>query len=317
MADTTTARLTAIMESSREKMRSNTPLGKNEFEVVTRSFKNQIAEALPLALKDNAMRYVRQANICFAENPLLQKCTPISILGALIKASALGLELSSNLGQAYIVPYRRNKKIGGRFVEIYEAQLTLGFRGVMQLGYRSNKIALITADTVHTGDYFTYKKGLRRDLDHMPDDNVKPRDKSTMTHAYAIATYTNGGFEFEVWPTWRIEEHAEKYSQSYYKKDWKTGERVINPESPWHKHFMAMAKKTMILQIWKYLPLETDIARAAAFDHSVTTDAATIKGLTREADILETTPEYIDATEEAEEVVEEVTEMTEEKAKGE
>lgn len=190
-------------------------------------------------------------------------------------------------------------------------------RGVMQLAYRSDKIASLTADTVHTGDYFTYKKGLRRDLDHMPDDNVKPRDKSTMTHAYAIATYTNGGFEFEVWPTWRIEEHAEKYSQSYYKKDWKTGERVINPESPWHKHFMAMAKKTMILQIWKYLPLETDIARAAAFDHSVTTDAATIKGLTREADILETTPEYIEATEEAEEVVEEITEMTEEKAKGE
>lgn len=292
MQDDKNERLRAAILATQGKIATNEPLGKGEFEIAARSLKSQIADALPTALKDNAMKYVRQATILFNETPLLQRCTPISILGALIKASTLGLDLSTQTGQCYIIPYRRCKNIDGRRVWLYEAALQLGYKGIINLAYRSKALASIEAETVHQQDYFTYKKGLHKELDHIPDDSNRVRNKDSMTHAYAIAHTNTGGLVFDVWPKWRIEEHAQKYSQSYYKKDYSTGNMVINPESPWHKHFEAMSKKTLILAIWKYLPLETELVLAAAVDNSITTDANVIKSLTKEADILGAAQEY-------------------------
>ena len=98
-----------------------------------------------------------------------------------------------------------------------------------------------------------------------------------MTHAYAVANFVNGGYAFEVWPVHQIVEHAKKFSKSYYKIDYKTKQQVVNPNSPWITHFESMAKKTMVMAIWKYLPLETELLLAGAQDETTVRDLSRLE----------------------------------------
>ena len=249
------------------------PLDKQEFSVVVQGFREQIAMALPLHLKKNAEKYARQALTLFSENPKLQQANPITTLSALMKASALGLDLNPQLGQAYIIPYDNKKKIGADWVKITEAQFQLGYRGCIALAYRSDRVKRIAADIVCANDTFKYSKGLDPVLEHV----IAEGERGEMTHAYAVANFVNGGYAFEVWPVHQLTEHAKKFSKSYYKTDYNTKQQVVNPNSPWITHFESMAKKTMVMAIWKYLPLETELLLAGAQDETTVRDLSRLE----------------------------------------
>ena len=249
------------------------PLDKQEFSVVVQGFKEQIALALPMHLKKNAEKYARQALTLFSENPKLQQANPITILSALMKASALGLDLNPQLGQAYIIPYDNKKKVGADWVKITEAQFQLGYRGCIALAYRSDRVKRIAADIVCANDTFKYSKGLDPVLEHV----IAEGERGEMTHAYAVANFVNGGYAFEVWPVHQLTEHAKKFSKSYYKTDYNTKQQVVNPNSPWITHFESMAKKTMVMAIWKYLPLETELLLAGAQDETTVRDLSRLE----------------------------------------
>ena len=249
------------------------PLDKQEFSVVVQGFKEQIALALPMHLKKNAEKYARQALTLFSENPKLQQANPVTILSALMKASALGLDLNPQLGQAYIIPYDNKKKVGADWVKVTEAQFQLGYRGCIALAYRSDRVKRIAADIVCANDTFKYSKGLDPVLEHV----IAEGERGEMTHAYAVANFVNGGYAFEVWPVHQIVEHAKKFSKSYYKTDYNTKQQVVNPNSPWITHFESMAKKTMVMAIWKYLPLETELLLAGAQDETTVRDLSRLE----------------------------------------
>lgn len=249
------------------------PLDKNEFSVVVQGFKEQIALALPMHLKRNAEKYARQALTLFSENPKLQQANPITILSALMKASALGLDLNPQLGQAYIIPYDNKKKIGNEWLKVTEAQFQLGYRGCIALAYRSDRVKRIAADIVCANDNFKYSKGLDPVLEHV----IAEGERGEMTHAYAVANFVNGGYAFEVWPVHQLTEHAKKFSKSYYKTDYNSKQQVVNPNSPWITHFESMAKKTMVMAIWKYLPLETELLLAGAQDETTVRDLSRLE----------------------------------------
>ena len=260
------------------------PLDKQEFSVVVQGFREQIAMALPMHLKKNAEKYARQALTLFSENPKLQQANPITILSALMKASALGLDLNPQLGQAHIIPYDNKKKVGADWVKVTEAQFQLGYRGCIALAYRSDRVKRIAADIVCANDTFKYSKGLDPVLEHV----IAEGERGEMTHAYAVANFVNGGYAFEVWPVHQIVEHAKKFSKSYYKIDYNTKQQVVNPNSPWITHFESMSKKTMVMAIWKYLPLETELLLAGAQDETTIRD---ISRLTDEHSIINIMPD--------------------------
>ena len=249
------------------------PLDRKEFAVVVQGFQEQIALALPMHLKKNAEKYARQALTLFSENPKLQQANPITILSALMKASALGLDLNPQLGQAYIIPYDNKKKVGADWVKVTEAQFQLGYRGCIALAYRSDRVKRIAADIVCANDTFKYSKGLDPVLEHV----IAEGERGEMTHAYAVANFVNGGYAFEVWPVHQIVEHAKKFSKSYYKIDYNTKQQVVNPNSPWITHFESMSKKTMVMAIWKYLPLETELLLAGAQDETTVRDLSRLE----------------------------------------
>lgn len=248
-------------------------LSKTEFKQVVDGFKAEIAAALPIHLKGNAEKYARQALTLFSQNPRLQACRPVTILSALMTASALGLDLTPSLGQCYIIPYDNKKRDGGNWITVSEAQFQLGYRGAIALAQRSDRIARIAADVVCERDYFEYSKGLNPKLEHVESED---EDRGPVTHVYAVANFTNGGYAFEVWPVNKVIAHAKKFSKSY-----------DSAKSPWKTDFDSMAKKTLIMAIWKYLPVSTEIMSAAAQDETVKDD---VSGISKEQDVIDIMP---------------------------
>lgn len=249
-------------------------LSKMEFKTVLDKFKVEITAALPVHLKKNADKYARQALTLFSQNPKLQQCTGVTILSALMTATGLGLDLTPQLGQCFIIPYENRKKDGNSWVTVMEAQFQLGYRGAIALAQRSGELKRITAEVVYEKDHFKYSKGLDPVLEHEPSEEEDP---GPIKYVYAVANFKNGGYAFEVWPVAKVIAHAKKFSKSYYKRDYKTKQMVENTNSPWHTDFESMAKKTLILAIWKYLPLSTELLLAGAADETVKRDIGDIE----------------------------------------
>ena len=240
----------------------NKPVSRGDFRTVVIDFQSEMAKALPVHLKNNAERYARQALTLFNNNPKLRECTGISLLSALMRVTEIGLDLSPALGEAYIIPYGST------------ATVQLGYRGVLKLIHRSGKIKNISAHVVHENDHFEYEYGFNINLKHVPAKG----DRGQRIYVYAIAMYGDGGRDLEVWSWDDVMAHGRKFSKGFN-----------GSSSPWKTATDAMAEKTLILALWKRLPIEIEIGRALAIDNSSLSNEAEIKNIQSESDILDIT----------------------------
>ena len=120
------------------------------------SMQGQIKAALPSILTPE--RFTRMVLTALSTNRQLQQCTPQSFLGAMMQAAQLGVEPNTPLGQAYLIPYNRNTQdANGKWVKILECQFQLGYKGLIDLAYRSGAIRDISAHTVYSGDVFEFE----------------------------------------------------------------------------------------------------------------------------------------------------------------
>ena len=208
------------------------------------SMQGEIAKALPSVITPE--RFTRMVFTALSSNPKLQECTPQSFLGAMMAAAQMGTEVNTSLGQAYILPYYNKGKM--------EATYILGYRGLIDLAYRSGEIKSIQAHEVYENDEFSYEYGLEPKLRHVPAKT----DRGEVTHFYAVFTTKDGGFGFEVMSIEDVRAFARKYSKSFG-----------NASSPWTTNFNAMAKKTLLKQILKYAPLKTEFVRGITQDETI------------------------------------------------
>jgi len=211
-----------------------------------KSQSGEIAKALPSVLTPE--RFTRMLLTAINATPQLAQCTPQSFLGAMMSAAQLGVEPNTALGQAYILPYfnGRDKRL--------EAQFQLGYKGLIDLAYRSGEVEVIQAQVVYKNDKFEYEYGLNPKLSHVPAAS----DRGEAVKVYALFKTKSGGFGFEVMSMEDIRNHAEKYSKAY-KSNY----------SPWSTNFEEMAKKTVLKRVLKYAPLKSDFVKAVAQDESV------------------------------------------------
>lgn len=211
----------------------------------------QIKRALPSTITPE--RFTRIALSALNTTPKLKECTQMSFLSALMNAAQLGLEPNTSLGQAYLIPYK-NKGV-------YEVQFQIGYKGLLDLAYRSPQLQTVQAHCVYENDVFSYELGLEPQLVHKPAmDN-----RGELRCVYAMFRLQNGGFGFEVMSKAAIEAHAKQYSKSYN-----------SSFSPWTTDFESMAKKTVIKKMLKYAPLKTDYVHAMTVDGSTSNDFADI-----------------------------------------
>lgn len=208
----------------------------------------EIKKALPSVITPE--RFTRMVLSAISVNPKLAACDPKTFLGSMMTAAQLGLEPNTPLGQAYLIPFKNHGKD--------EVQFQLGYKGLIDLAYRSGEVELIQAHIVYANDEFSYEFGLEPKLHHVPTPDA---DKGPMTHAYAMFKTKAGGFGFDVMSRAEIESFAKKYSQSY-----------SSSYSPWQTNFEQMALKTVLKRTLKYAPLKSDFVRGMAQDETIKAD---------------------------------------------
>ncbi|WP_235615934.1 recombinase RecT [Brevibacillus reuszeri] len=201
----------------------------------------EIARALPKHLTSD--RLARIAMTSIRQNPKLLACDQMSLLAGVMQSAQLGLEPNTPLGEAYLIPYGK------------EAQFQVGYKGIISLAHRTGEYQAIYAHEVFKNDEFSYSYGLDKTLNHKPADEPE----GDPIYFYAVYRLKNGGFDFVVWSTKKIDAHAKKYSQAY-QKGWTT---------PWKTDFVAMAKKTVLKEVLKYAPKSAEMAKALVMDETV------------------------------------------------
>lgn len=188
----------------------------------------------------DAERMSRIALNVIRTNPLLLQCELPSLMGAVMESAKLGLE-PGLLGQAYILPFKNYKasKAAGR--DVYESQFLIGYKGLIDLVRRSGQVSTISAQTVYENDGFEFEYGLEDKLVHKPTLT----DKGAPIAYYAIAKMKDGGYNFVVMSKQDVEKHRDSYAKA---KEF----------GPWKDEFDAMARKTVLRQLIKYLPISVE-----------------------------------------------------------
>jgi len=184
--------------------------------------------------KTAAMTYLRM-------QPRLYECNPYSVVGGLRLGAQLGLSLGP-LGHFYLVPFKG------------EAVFILGYKGMVELAYRSRMVRRISAAVVREGDEFDFRNGTRAYLDHRPSGSPGER---AWTAVYAVAELTNGGKPFSV-----------LYPEDVEKRRARSASAKL-PSSPWHTDTEAMWCKSAVRALQRWLPQTPESARATVQDSGV------------------------------------------------
>lgn len=226
---------------------ASTNVEKKTMQSYIKTMEGEIKKALPSVITPE--RFTRMVLSALSTTPKLGACTPKSFLGAMMSAAQLGLEPNTPLGQAYLIPYK-NKGVD-------EVQFQIGYKGLIDLAYRSGEVALVQAHIVYENDTFECEFGLEPKLVHKPAD----KDRGNPVKVYAMFKTKNGGYGFEVMSIDDVRRHAEKYSKAYN-----------YGSSPWQSNFEEMAKKTVLKRVLKYAPLKSDFVKGIVQDETIKTD---------------------------------------------
>jgi recombination protein RecT len=201
--------------------------------ISTDNYKSQIAAALPKGL--TAERMTRVVLTAINRNPTLLDCTKESMWQAVLDCAALGL-FPDALGRAYLVPYAKT------------CQLIIGYKGLIDLMYRSDRIDMIQVGAVHQGDRWVYERGMNPKLEHTPCD--KPGE---LTHVYTLVHLKGCGMPSIEVMTKREVDAIRARSRS-------------GNNGPWKTDYEAMAVKTCIRKHSKVLPMSSELAAALDTD---------------------------------------------------
>ncbi|MDP1573156.1 MAG: recombinase RecT [Pseudomonadota bacterium] len=210
--------------------------------------KPSLALALPSTM--NPERVSRVALTELRTNPKLAEAAqsnPASFMGAMLKASALGLEIGNGLGHAYLVPYDKREKRGNQWVTVgTEIQLIIGYRGMIDLSRRSGQIESLYAVEVYANEPFEVTLGLSNDIQHKRvfNGSVSMSPESVIA-VYAVAKLKGGEVQFDVMTKAQIEAIRSRSKAS--------------ANGPWVTDWVEMAKKTVLRRLFKMLPVSIEM----------------------------------------------------------
>lgn len=222
---------------------------------------DNIMQQLSETLGRNSAPLVTSALTAIANNYQLKDATPVSVYTSLMKAAALNLTVDPNLGFAYLVPYKRNFKENGQWVNVTEAQLQIGYKGLVQLALRSGQIKSVNTGTIYESEFKGYNKITG---EFTIDETIIPdEDNDEVAGYFAYVQLVNGGEVKQFSRKKQIEHFAKKYSKAYsYDLD------NNKKSSPWSTEFNAMAEKTVLKQVLKFVPMSLEMQEAVSVDEN-------------------------------------------------
>lgn len=258
-------------------------------------------DMLPSAMSVNedkarqiAKRYGLQIYAAVLQNIQLQECTVNSLIRESCKAASLDLDIDLR-GLAYLVPFKNKGTM--------EAQLIIGYKGLMELAYRSGKVKSITAEVIREsekGQITITRKDGQMHIEH-PWGWAQPT--GDIVAAYAVAEVEGYG------PMTRIlrKEEIESYRNKSKAKD----------GFGWKDNYEAMCKKTAIRRLADFLPksILKEFSEAVAQDEAQ--DFATASTAAQAKIDQEAGSEVVDAAFEEPQAAEQSAEETPDWMKGE
>lgn len=194
-------------------------------------------------------RMLKVALISISRQPRLLQCTRESLLRSLMDAAQLGLEPNNLLGSSYLVPYKNSK------TNQYEAQLQVGYRGLIDLARRSGQIISIEAHVVHEHDDFEVAFGLEPILRHKPN---LTEDPGIPVFFYAVAHLRDGGVQADVMTMADVKRIQQRSKSAN--------------DGPWVTDFDEMGKKTVVRRLVKYLPVSVELSQALEIEERSESD---------------------------------------------
>ena len=258
-----------------------TPAQENNFQVMIQKEFKRIFPAIQSMVPKHMTpeRLMRVSLAAISRTPKLASCSMESIVGAVTACAVMGLE-PNLIGHAYLVPFWNGK------TKRFEAQFIIGYKGAIELVRRTGATSKINAVDVRENDFFYYEYGDNERLIHVPLEMVEtkaaidkefaefvaryprykdgiPKERGKTVAYYSIYKLKDGSFGFHALSVQDALEHAKKFSKS------KTSDG--NLFGPWVDHFDAMAKKTCIKEMIKYMPISIEIQEDLSKDEAVVT----------------------------------------------
>jgi recombination protein RecT len=208
-------------------------------QVNDQTFLAEIKRALPQHIKPEKMARIILTALRTTRD--LDKTTPETFFGCVMQAAQLGLDVNTPNGHAYLIPRRNNK------ANTTECTLIVGYQGMIELALRSGKVEKIWTRVVRDGDHFKVKYGLEEDVEHEPAIDGD-RETRPITYVYAVAALSTGGKVFEVLSAAQINERRKRSAAS--------------GSGPWQTDYEAMARKTAVRSLFKWVPKSSELAIA-------------------------------------------------------
>lgn len=212
---------------------------------------NAIRKALPEHVKPD--RIMRMLTTAIRATPKLAQCHPGSFIGSVMQLTQLGLEPNTPLGQAFLVPFWNSKQ------ECFVCTPIIGYKGMVELAYRSGRLTVLKAMVAREGDDFTYEESFTPDFRFVRKAPLSAR----LTHAWCFGTTTTGGRFLEVLE--RQDVLARKARSQANKK---------GSTSPWSTDEAAMWRKTAVRAAQWQLPQSAEMQRAEVLSRAEDSELA-------------------------------------------
>mgnify|MGYP001605015886 CR=1 FL=1 len=204
-----------------------------------------------------ADRLLQIVNHTLLSTPRLVECSKASFVSAIVTCGKTGL-VPGPRGLCWFIPRRTGPLDSMTGQKSWECHWQVGYKGVLELAYRSPRIARIQARAVREGDKFIYDFGedyIIHQAKPNPEGEARP-----FTHAYA-----RGWIRGVEKPNWEVMEAWEVQRRRDF-GGYKPGGR-----SPWDGAFAeAMWLKTAAVKLCKYLPASEEMLSAVAIDERST-----------------------------------------------
>lgn len=185
----------------------------------------QLAAALPSTITPERM--ARVALTALRRNPKLLEASTQSLAGALLTAAALGLEPDGKMGA--LVPYKG------------EIQFIAMYQGLIQLAYRSEQIADISAQNVYSMEKFSETPFSHKRL--------PPEERGAWIGTYGMF-WIKGSDRPHVEFMWAADVNGIR------------NRAKARDSGPWTTDAEEMQRKTAVRRVLKYAPMSVETLRA-------------------------------------------------------
>lgn len=157
--------------------------------------------------------------------PALQEAfydSPMTVIQSALKAATFDLPIDQNLGYAYIVPFKNNKKnADGSWTKKSEASFILGWKGMHQLALRTGAYKTINVVDIRKGELKSYNR-LTEEVDIEFEEDEEKRESLPVIGYVGYYKLVNGAEKTIYMTVKQIENHEKKFRKGdYMGKGWK------------------------------------------------------------------------------------------------